>query len=78
MACAFCRDPLFYAWMQVLYDEENGAGASFPVNEEAAKTFITAVCKIESRNELDTDPEAAKRFHALVRAPFVEWKGKNQ
>lgn len=25
---------------------------------------------IESRAELDSDPEAAKRFHALIREPY--------
>lgn len=65
MACVFCRDPLFRKWM-------SRDGPS--INENAAKGIILGVCGVKSRNELDTNPEAAARFHELVRKPFLAWK----
>lgn len=68
MACVFCRDPQFRQWMTKL------GGPS--INESAAKSIILGVCGVTSRNELDTNPEAAQRFHDLVRKPYLEWKGE--
>lgn len=36
-------------------------------NEAEAKQFILNTCGVASRKELDTDAEAARRFHALRR-----------
>lgn len=66
MACCFCKSKDFQAWLSSL------AGAQ--INETGAKRFILNTCRITSRNELDTNPEAAKRFHDLVRTPFLAWK----
>lgn len=65
MACVFCRDPQFRQWM---------AKGGPSINEKRAKEIILGVCGIASRNELDTNPGAAQRFHELVRRPFLEWK----
>ena len=59
MACVFCRDPLFHKWMTKL------GGPS--INEGTAKSIILEVCGVTSRNDLDTDADAAQRFHDLVR-----------
>lgn len=70
MACVFCRDPVFWAWLEMMVpDEPKGT-----LREAAAKAFILSLCKITSRNALDTDYDAALRFHALVREPFLAWK----
>jgi hypothetical protein len=71
MACVFCRDPLFWRWL-----EELAAAGGTPgiFDEPKAKDFILTICEIESRNELDTNARAAADFHQLVRAPFVAWK----
>lgn len=37
-------------------------------NAESAAAVVRRHCKIASRRELDTNPEAAKRFHELRRA----------
>ena len=66
MACVFCRDPQFRAFLA-------DVGAP-PATEEEAKAVILAMCQVKSRNELDTNPAAAARFHELVRGPFLEWK----
>lgn len=39
---------------------------------EAAAEWVREVCQVESRAELDHDPQAAHRFHSLVRIPFLE------
>jgi hypothetical protein len=41
--------------------------------EEAAQ-FIRYVCEIKSRAELATNEEAARRFHELLRRPFIAWR----
>lgn len=77
MACVFCRDPLFWRWMHALDAEGNAAGrvtSTAVFGDAAAKAFILRACQIDSRNDLDTNPAAAERFHALVRAPFLTWK----
>lgn len=66
MACVFCRDPAFQRWVSI--------GAASQINENGAKAFILSLCRVGSRNELDASPEAAERFHELVRKPFVAWK----
>jgi hypothetical protein len=71
MACTFCRDPQFCAWLEHLAGE-TGDGVKF--DEAAAKEFILTACGIESRNELDTNARAADDFHRIVRVPFLEWK----
>jgi hypothetical protein len=72
MACTFCRDPQFWAWLEDLA-AAGGEAATF--DEPKAKLFILEICQIESRNELDTNARAAEDFHRLVRVPFLEWKG---
>ena len=67
MACVFCRDPAFRNFAS----QKLGGGFC---SETQAKAFILTQCQITSRNELDTNPEAAQRFHDLVRKPFLEWK----
>lgn len=66
MACTFCRDPLFMAWLT-----ERAGGA---VDQDGAKAFILTACGVTSRNDLDSDSAAAERFHELVRKPFLDWK----
>lgn len=68
MACVFCKDAEFWRWMTSI----DPKGAMF--DEDGAKTFILTACVVASRNELDTDPAAAARFHELVRKPLVDWK----
>lgn len=71
MACTFCRDPLFWRYLETLADK---GGVSTEFNENAAKEFILLACQVESRSELDTKPGAAALFHKLVREPFLAWK----
>lgn len=81
MACVFCRDPLFHAWMRSLASAcYQGGEVSDPqsYDDAAAKAFILSMCQVTSRNSLDTDQAAAERFHEQVRKPFVAWKDERQ
>lgn len=64
MACTFCADPAFWQWADKTSEE--------PIEGEAgAKYFILSMCEIKSRKELDTNPEAAQRFHTKIRMPYM-------
>lgn len=67
MACVFCREHSFRDFVS----DTSGEACR---NENQAKAFILAQCQITSRNELDTNPEAAKRFHDHIRVPYLAWK----
>jgi hypothetical protein len=61
-----CQDERFRRWVQAVTNQAD------LVTEQQAKQFILVVCKIESRRELDTDPDAAALFHRLIRIPYSE------
>ncbi len=69
MACIFCREPEFWRWALAASSKCTAAEG-----EPAAKALILKLCGVKSRNELDTDPAAAERFHNLVRKPYLAWK----
>lgn len=73
MACAFCRDPAFQDWAREVWKVAKGEPPRLS-GESVAKTFIVTVCGIKSRNELDTNPEAAQRFHDHIRKPYLAWR----
>lgn len=60
-----CKEPEFQTWICQKYL------GLFYGSEENAKRAIYNVCGIESRIELDTTPEAAKRFHTMIREPYL-------
>mgnify|MGYP001574530443 CR=1 FL=1 len=78
MACVFCRDWAFQDWAGEQARAKRmmftGDVDMLTSDDRLAKFFILAEAGVSSRNELDTDPEAAQRFHDLVRKPFLEWK----
>lgn len=66
MACCFCRDPQFQTWVTT----QDGSRGT----ENDTKSFILTQCGVTSRNDLDTNQEAAQRFHEYVSTPFLAWK----
>jgi hypothetical protein len=58
LAIAFCQQPEFLAFCRAR-------------DESEAKAFILRTCDVASRKELDTNPDAAARFHAYVRKPYA-------
>ena len=67
LAVKWCKEPAFMGWLG-----RELIGKAFP-NEEQTATGIYARCGIESRKELDTDPEAADKFQRLIRRPYVAY-----
>ncbi|HWK72212.1 MAG TPA: hypothetical protein VNS29_15365 [Burkholderiaceae bacterium] len=55
-----CREPEFQRFL--------GAQSE----TEAARTVRTR-CAVRSRAELDSDPEAAQRFHQAIRIPYSQY-----
>jgi hypothetical protein len=52
-----CKESMFQAFIGA-YDELEATSA------------VRALCGVESRRELDTDPTAAERCHSLIRKPY--------
>lgn len=77
MACVFCRDLQFQVWVRIQAAERGilFVGGRLPArNESMAKAFILHECEVKSRNDLDRKPDAAQRFHDLVRQPYLAWR----
>lgn len=62
------KNPVFREWV--------GCGDAVP--QEFAEEYIRAKCLVVSRRDLATNPEAAQRFHNLIRRPFVEFCEKQE
>ena len=66
MACTFCADPDFHAWVDQFYRDCK--------TEADAKKWMLTTCGVTSRKHIDTDKMAAIRFHTVVREPFMAWR----
>ncbi|ANA34459.1 hypothetical protein [Ralstonia mannitolilytica] len=60
--------PLFRAWLEDL--------AHQPITVDDAAEFIRLACQVESRRQIDGNPQAAELFHTIVRRPFIEWRDR--
>lgn len=61
-AVQWCKEPEFWSWMcsmNLMCDSEEGASR-----------FVKSVCGVGSRKDLDTDKEAARKFHQYIRGPY--------
>lgn len=72
MACTFCKDPMFWRWIQVVFMP---AGERCD-GEDSARQFVLETCEVERRIFIDTTPNAAQLFHREIRIPFMEWRAK--
>jgi len=61
LAALLCQNAEFLAWQNLS-------------NESNARAFICLACGVESRADLDNNPEAAVLFHENIRKPFLAWK----
>lgn len=68
-AVQWCKEPEFWAWLSRAFCAEDGG----VYNEVGAKILLCHKCGVESRKELDTNPEAARKFHELIRAPYQKY-----
>jgi hypothetical protein len=60
-----CREPEFQRFLCV------------PDADTAAHS-VRAICEVKSRAEIDTNPEAEKRFHQYVRLPYSQYLKDHQ
>ncbi len=81
LAGMWCYEPEFYYFIRPVYDrfmggDGNGYGDVTPDNDFGGVLSkynahcIKVICEIYSRAELDHDPEAAEKFHMLIRGPY--------
>lgn len=64
-----CQEAAFQSWAQLTFPQQ-WAEALGDTPTAWAASVVRAVCSIDSRAELDSNPDAARRFHALIREPF--------
>ena len=64
-AVQWCKEPEFWAFLT--FDPVIKGMVS---DEAGAKHYVQTVCGIESRKELDANPEAARKFNQLIRGPY--------
>lgn len=69
-AAQLCREPLFISYIGDRCGEQPSSEAHA---EEFAGEWMRRTLKIGSRADLDTDREAATRFHKHVREPYNKW-----
>lgn len=62
----WCKDPKFWTFLNQAFGYELRT-------EESAKKVVCHVCDVESRKELDTNNEANKAWHRLIREPYRLW-----
>jgi hypothetical protein len=64
-AVQWCKEPEFWRWI-----ESCGNYVAGDIDEEHAKLYVLNICGVESRKELDTNPEASYKFNLLFRGPY--------
>jgi hypothetical protein len=66
-AVQWCKEPEFCAWINSV--THNGVFWHVQTHEDA-REFVCEMCDVQSRKELDTNPEAASKFNKLIRGPY--------
>lgn len=66
-AVQWCKEPEFLAWINSV--THNGVFWHAQTHEDA-REFVCEMCDVQSRKELDTNPEAARKFNQLIRGPY--------
>jgi hypothetical protein len=61
-----CKEPDFQAYAFKVFPIMDG------VSEDNASTYLRTACKIDSRSELATNPDAAEAFRD-IRVAFEQW-----
>lgn len=68
LAGRLCKEPEFQKWIA---RKTPGVQPS----EEAAAGFVRLLCGVKSRAEIDTNPEAERKFHEGIRGPWLKQQG---
>lgn len=70
--CDWLRDYYPSNWQEFAPNIVGGTKA------DAAKAIVYSLCRVDSLALIDHDTEAAKRFNALIREPFMSRGGSSQ
>ena len=74
LAGRWCEDKQFQTWLANTFAAMWNATQTPPFESEAAAAnVVRALCGVASRRELDTNPNAGRTFHKLIREPFHSW-----
>lgn len=66
-AVMWCKEPQFWAFLN---QDPVCSSNDLVTNEKEAADTVRFICCVESRRELDTDNEANKAWHRLIREPY--------
>lgn len=79
-AVQWCKEPEFAVFIHdVFYTLWPLGLEGTPVTKDGeseepfCKFAVQEICGVESRKELDTNPEAARRFNQLIRGPYQKY-----
>ena len=64
----WCQETMFWAFLNQTY-----FGCDDVTNANEAGDTVKFLCCVESRKELDTDNEANKAWHRLIREPYSRY-----
>lgn len=81
MAAMWCKDPVFLNWLRMFHlvacDEVIDELEDRPCSgEDLAARVVRDLCGVVTRRDLDTNPDAAKKFHELIRRPYLAYLGQ--
>lgn len=78
-ACARSNDKLFLTYLAENVETKQGLRSeSWWRDEDRVAWWIRWTCGIESRKDLDSNPEAAEIFHERIRRPYAEWRAVSE
>lgn len=72
LAGILCGDPEFQAWLEARNPQLAERAPLGLADADLAAHLVRTICDVESRAELDHNPEAARRFHELIRKPWAD------
>lgn len=64
-----CKEPEFWAWLNY----EGWPSNVDVTSSEMAGDVVKKILGVESRKDVDSDPEAETRFHVAIRQPYQKW-----
>lgn len=64
-----CKEPEFWAFL----GDEFRLGRATPVSDAECSSVVRSILMIESRKEVDANPEVEKTFHETIRQPYQKW-----
>ena len=66
--------PLLSRWVVLRCREADFQRFLRVPDEETAAHSVRAICGVRSRGDIYRDPAAEKRFHELVRLPYLQFQ----